>query len=127
MGKSEGTFVGVVGNGEGSLVGSLGIADDGIDTETVGADDGIDTETVGADDGIDTKTVGADDGIDEFTFLSAKLEPIAVGSAVGVIKGDDVALDGKACSRNVIEKVIMIIKDMDRFVHTLQEKQKNIL
>ena len=116
MGKSEGTFVGVVGNEEGSLVGSLGIADDGIDTETVGADDGI-----------DTKTVGADDGIDEFNFLSAKLEPIAVGSAVGVIKGDDVALDGEACSRNVIDKVIMIMKDMDRFVHTLQEKQKNIL
>ena len=108
-------------------MGSLGIADDGIDTETVGADDGIDTETVGADDGMDTETVGADDGIDEFTFLSAKLEPIAVGLAVGVIKGDDVALDGEACSRNVIDKVIMIIKDMDRFVHTLQEKQKNIL
>ena len=127
MGKSEGTFVGVVGNEEGSLVGSLGIADEEIDTETVGADDGIDTETVGADEGMDTETVGADDGIDEFNFLSAKLEPTEVGLAVGAIKGDDVALDGKACSRNVIDKVIMIMKDMDRFVHTLQEKQKNIL
>ena len=77
-----------------------------------------------ADDVMDTETVGAGDGIEEFSFLAAELEPIAVGFAVGVIKGDDVALDGGVLSRIVGDNLIMDIDDMNEFVRNLQEAQK---
>ena len=97
MGKSAGTFGDDESTEEGSLVGALGIADDVMDTETV----------------------GAGDGIEEFSFLAAELEPVAVGLAVGVIKGDDVALDGGVPSRIVGDKLIIDIKEMNEFVRTL--------